>query len=202
MQEDKILTYWWRHGETDWNVERRWQGHSDIPLNALGRKQAIELGDSLINEKIEFIFTSDLVRASETANTVAKKLGLSVLPLIELREGHYGRAEGLKPAEIRAKFGVKLLEDWRSSHESTWDISFAGGETKRQIVARVLSKVESQLSELPFKSVGISTHGGVLRKVLHFVEPALKLPSPIPNCGYFVLEFSRSNRTWSILKTS
>ena len=67
-----------RHGETDWNVAGRWQGHTDVPLNATGRAQALALAERLRNEGIAAVATSDLSRARHTAEIVAGALGVPV----------------------------------------------------------------------------------------------------------------------------
>jgi broad specificity phosphatase PhoE len=67
-----------RHGETEWNREERYQGHADPPLNATGRAQAEELANSLVEEQVEAIYSSDLRRAAETAEIVGARLGLTV----------------------------------------------------------------------------------------------------------------------------
>src|ERR1041384_7698678 len=80
-----------RHGETEWNAIGRLQGHTDIPLNARGREQAIAIARDLANEGIGAVITSDLARARETGAIVCEQLGLApprVLPL--LRERAFG----------------------------------------------------------------------------------------------------------------
>ena len=196
---DLVKTYWWRHGETEWNAQKKWQGHSDIPLNEKGRIQAVSLAELLKDVPLEFIISSDLNRAFHTAKTVAESMGLEILTHEALREGHFGRAEGLTLDQIRSKFGVKLLEEWRSNDERFLDIRFAGGETKREIVTRVKAQVEELLLQYPFKSVGISTHGGVLRKVLYSIDSEIKLPSPIPNCSCFEIHYDKNLMKWQFI---
>ena len=80
-----------RHGETDWNRIGRWQGQADPPLNEMGRRQAAELAERLVGQGISAIHTSDLLRASETAQVVAERLGLTVEEDLGLREIDVGR---------------------------------------------------------------------------------------------------------------
>src|SRR4029079_3482461 len=93
-----------RHGETDWNVERRVQGHSDTPLNDTGRGQARALAEELAGEPIDAVYSSDLVRAHETARLVAEQRGLDVTAIRDLREKHFGTWEGLTDVEIHDRF--------------------------------------------------------------------------------------------------
>lgn len=195
-----IKTYWWRHGQTDWNLQRKWQGHTDIPLNETGMSQAQQLSAFFQNIPLDCIFSSDLKRAFKTAQFVSQVTEVEVVSVPGLREGHYGRAEGLTADEIRAKFGAALMEKWRSSDPSTFDMDFVGGETKRQIYTRVMDAVHEQLLSSPFRKVGISTHGGVLRKVVNVIDGAYKLPSPIPNCSVIEMDFHPQERKWSIVE--
>ncbi len=90
-----------RHGETDWNRERRWQGHADPPLNELGRAQARRLAEALAGEQLEAIYASDLRRAHETAEIVGARLGLPVTSDPDLREIDVGSWSGLTPRGAR-----------------------------------------------------------------------------------------------------
>src|SRR5579871_2475081 len=93
-----------RHGETDWNSERRWQGHADRPLNDTGRAQAAELAESLDGTAIAAIYSSDLARARETAEIVAARLGLTVVLDPGLREVDVGDWSGVRHDEVAARF--------------------------------------------------------------------------------------------------
>ena len=100
-----------RHGVTDWNQARRMQGQTDIPLNAEGERQAQALGERLKNEPLHWdaIYSSDLIRASTTAEYIRIALGLKEVrtnPL--LRERKFGAAEGLTPEERQEKFGSAI----------------------------------------------------------------------------------------------
>ena len=87
-----------RHGETDWNAERRWQGHADVPLNERGRKQAQRLADSFPGDAVDAIYASDLARARETAEILGARLGR----LIRMTEPD-------TPYAIRTAAGVRAM---------------------------------------------------------------------------------------------
>src|SRR5581483_11305534 len=91
-----------RHGETDWNAERRWQGHADVPLNARGREQARALAEELAGESIDAIYSSDLSRAQDTADIVGARLDVPVVVDPDLREIDVGPVEGLTAEESAA----------------------------------------------------------------------------------------------------
>ena len=93
-----------RHGETDWNVARRIQGHTDIPLNHTGLEQARLLAQSLADEQFDAIYSSDLGRARQTAEAVAHRLHQTVRLDPLLRERHYGEFQALTYDEARARF--------------------------------------------------------------------------------------------------
>ena len=89
-----------RHGDTELNSARRFQGHSDVELSAAGYRQVESLRDRLVNEKIDAIYSSDLRRALVTAETIASKHQLDVMACPELREINYGKLERLTFDEI------------------------------------------------------------------------------------------------------
>ncbi len=94
----------WRHGQTTWNAERRFQGQHDVPLNPLGRAQAQRAARHLAGLEPSQIWSSDLVRASATAEFLAALTGLPVQLDKDLRERHGGAWEGLTTDEIRERY--------------------------------------------------------------------------------------------------
>jgi glucosyl-3-phosphoglycerate phosphatase len=97
----------WRHGQTTWNAERRFQGQSDIPLDQTGLAQAERAARLLAGLRPDLIVSSDLIRASATAAPLARLTGLEVTLDKDLRERHGGRWEGLTDGEIRARYPVE-----------------------------------------------------------------------------------------------
>src|SRR5262245_42161594 len=99
------IFYLIRHGETDWNQSGRWQGHADVPLNALGRAQAQRLAERLRRERdpLDAIYSSDLLRAWETAQALAAAVGHAPQPLPALREIDVGSWSGLTRVEVMAR---------------------------------------------------------------------------------------------------
>lgn len=173
-----------RHGETDWNAAGRWQGHTDVPLNATGRAQARALAERLRREGIAAIATSDLTRARATAEIVAQVLGLEVgLVDRDLREQRFGRFEGLTAGECARRFP----EEW-ARYAAEPVLGPPGGETRAALIERLLPAVHRAAERLAPPPL-IVTHGGPMRALVagilaaRGVAPAGALRGPIPNGG-------------------
>jgi broad specificity phosphatase PhoE len=162
-----------RHGETDWNLERRWQGHSDRPLNQTGLAQAEELAEQLAGEPIAAVYSSDLLRAHETARVVAARLGLDVVAVPGLREREFGSWEGLRDVEVEHRFpGAHGPPD---------------GETRQEMLRRVLESLEAIAAAHDGETVLVVCHGGPIRAaLLHHAHP--RSEERAANCSVFDLE--------------
>jgi len=143
-----------RHGETDWNRERRVQGHTARPLTDEGRGQALALADELAGEPIDAVYSSDLVRAHETARIVAERLGLDVVVLPQLRERDFGTWEGLTDDEI--------LERFPQARNGPW----GDAESREEMLERVREALGRISDAHPDGRVLVITHGGPVRALL------------------------------------
>lgn len=156
-----------RHGETDWNRERRIQGSSDIPLNDTGREQARATGTLLASRRWTALVASPLSRAAETARLIGEHVGLGE-PELEprLAERDYGAAEGLTGAEIDVKFpdGAEV----------------PGRESREAVADRVIAALHDLAARHPGEAVIVVAHGGVIRSVLESVAPG-RHREPITN---------------------
>lgn len=149
-----------RHGETDWNRERRVQGHADRPLNEAGLEQARELAELLAGEKFGAVFSSDLARASETAAIVAHTHGLEVVFDTDLREKHFGSWEGLTDLEIAERFPEAVPGGW------------GDGETSEAVAERAVAAIDRIRALHPAGTVLVVSHGGTIRAILsHLAVP-------------------------------
>jgi broad specificity phosphatase PhoE len=148
-----------RHGESDWNVEKRFQGHSDRPLTERGRKQAHALADLVASEKIDAVYTSPLGRARETAEIVAARAGLEPEALPELREVDTGSWSGLSRADVEARFPEGFTR-WRAGR-SGWE----DGETYEEMAQRVICALRTIAENHPDGRVLIISHGGPIRAI-------------------------------------
>lgn len=153
-----------RHGQTDWNLDRRIQGSTDIPLNETGREDARSAATLLAEGTHHAIYASPLVRAQETAQIIASELGLAApAAAYDMREREFGDGEGLLVDEYLAMYG-----DWNGAP--------ARSESLQQVCERALSALntiarESRRRSAPAaESVIVVTHGGVIRSLLHHVS--------------------------------
>jgi alpha-ribazole phosphatase len=144
-----------RHGETDWNIEGRWQGQADVPLNERGREQALRIAQALSREKIAAVYSSDLCRARETAQVLAACLGQSVRLDRRLREIHQGEWQGLLVSEIEEKYAV----EFQQRQTNPMSVAPPGGETARQVMERVRQAIEEIVRRHPEESVAVVSHG-------------------------------------------
>lgn len=149
-----------RHGQTDWNVENRFQGHTDIPLNAVGRAQVARAASILGTQDIDHIIASDLQRAFDTAAAVAAVKKLAVVADPQLRETHCGSWEGRTGPDIEATDGVNLAR-WFAGE----DIQAGGdGERRSDVVARMINAIDAGLSQCANgRTLLVVTHGGAAR---------------------------------------
>lgn len=186
----KKWLFLFRHGETDYNKQHRFQGHLDIPLNQEGREQAKRLTQPLRWLECEEILSSDLSRAFETAQIAGSPLGLPIFKTPGLREAFLGDAQGLTSSELEAQFGETLVNRWRSPYRSDADVSYPGGETGSQVLERVLDSIQIHLKETPASRIGIATHGGVIRRVVRSLIGESAGMIPIPNGILYTLSWN------------
>jgi len=150
-----------RHGETDWNAERRFQGHADRPLNARGRAQAEALAERLAPASLAAVYASDLARARETAEIVARRHGLPVVTRPDLKEVDVGSWSGLTTDEARTRH-PEAFSRWRDEGQPGW----ADGETYEEMRARALRAVLEIGSGHAGETVLVVAHGGTIRALL------------------------------------
>lgn len=147
-----------RHGETDWNVERRIQGHTDIPLNETGLTQADAIGERFLGERIDVLISSDLGRAMQTANPIAKACGLPVVRDARLRERRLGVLQGKSIDEAR-ELTPNAYEVFRSR---ITDAALDGGESLAEFAQRVTETLMDLARVHRNKRIVAVTHGGVV----------------------------------------
>ena len=164
MSETEIILI--RHGETEWNLTGRWQGHADSALSARGVAQAEALGERMKSEAVDHVYVSDLKRALHTSQLVGLPSKWQPRPMPALRERDLGVLEGLTTDEMRQK----QPDAFRSFMQEGPDYQPPGGESFQQFFNRCSLAMETLASKHPGQKIAAVTHGGVLgavfRKVL------------------------------------
>lgn len=159
-----------RHGETDWNLNMRIQGTTDIPLNETGRGQARDAAARLDSESWDRLVTSDLSRAVETGEIIAERIGLaSPVSFAGLRERSYGEAEGMNGDELVATFGGMA--------------NVPSIERRSAVAERAVAVLVDLARDYPDDSVLVVAHGGVISALVRYVT-AREWPFPqerVPN---------------------
>lgn len=171
-----------RHGETDWNVAKRIQGQIDTPLNETGRAQALAMAFNAAHHDFSAIYSSDLVRALDTAKRVAERHGLEVHTLPQFRERHFGVFQ-----EKTAEEGLQLYpaaDAWYTARDEFYD--FATGESLLQFAGRVKSAVNKLATQHRNQTIAVVSHAGVL-EIIYRTATGRPLHTPrdfvIPNCA-------------------
>jgi 2,3-bisphosphoglycerate-dependent phosphoglycerate mutase len=196
---DRVF-YIFRHGETDWNKERRTQGHTNTPLNENGLRQADELALKLRTFPLEVIYSSDLDRAQMTGKAVSDQKQIPLIIDSRLREMSYGKIEGMLFAEAVELFGdeFKKLQSFKRAHDH---VKFPEGETRHDSRIRFQSLIYDIIEKTDFSHIGISTHGGAIRNFLHYYLDEDYPILPIPNCVVYRCTYNVSTKKFLVETT-
>lgn len=158
-----------RHGETDWNVQKRYQGKTDIPLNENGRKQARQLASFLQDRPISAIYSSPLQRAKQTAEILKGKHPHPIIEFDHLMETGYGQFEGFTFDEVREKFADHLAIAEKLDHHERLKFRFVEGhESLEETALRASSCLQNIAMRHLGEEVIIVTHGGVIRSLIFY----------------------------------
>ena len=170
-----------RHGETDWNIEGRWQGQADVSLNKRGREQAVQTARALAGMKFSAIYSSDLSRARETAEALASVTNLEVQFDVRLREIYQGEWQGLLVSEIQ----VRYPEKFQQRMTKPMSVVPPGGETALQVMERVVTALEEIRQGHSNETVAVVSHGFTIACLLtHYRNlPIEKVWSLMPENG-------------------
>lgn len=162
-----------RHGQTDWNIEKRLQGHSDIPLNEKGIEQALALSEILKEEKLEAIFSSDLQRALRTANEIAKWHNLPVQIDADFRERSYGIFEGLSREEIKTRYPESHAAWYAADPDHVFPPGKQEAESMRVFHNRAINAIYKIAKPYTGKKIALIAHFGI-------VEAAFRVAQKMP----------------------
>lgn len=188
----------WRHGQTSWNLEGRFQGSTDIPLTETGRAQARRAARLLAALRPDAIIASDLQRAADTAAELAAVTGLPFDRHEGLRETYAGVWQGLTNAEIQQKYG----EDY-SAWKRGEPVRRGGGELETEVADRAVPVILEAVEKLPEDgTLVVVSHGGAIRTSLGRLlglEPFhWESLGGLSNCCWSVL--GRGVRGWRLLE--
>lgn len=166
-----ITAYLVRHGETQFNVERITQGHSDSPLTEEGINQAKMLGERLRDVNFDVVFSSDSPRAVRTAELIIANPDVHVSTTELLRERKYGKFEG-KPSKLFMEANKELIEiEQAATREVRWSIKFADDiESDEEINNRLVTFLKAVAKTHEGKTVLAVTHGGIMRAFLNYLN--------------------------------
>lgn len=179
----------WRHGQTEWNAAGRFQGQTDIGLDATGRAQAARAAPMLARLEPSLIVSSDLSRAHDTALALADVTGIPVRVDPDLRETNGGSFQGLTGPEIEASFPA----DWASwASGDPHHRNPGGGESRADVAARMLAAVIRAADEAEGGLAVLATHGGAARLAV-----AQLIGLPLDRVGSLGVI---SNTAWTILE--
>ncbi|MBX2923490.1 MAG: 2,3-bisphosphoglycerate-dependent phosphoglycerate mutase [Chitinophagaceae bacterium] len=160
-----------RHGQSQWNLENRFTGDTDVELTKLGRDEAHAAGKKLKNIVFDTAFTSLLTRAVETLRIILEEIDQVRIPVIRnsaLNERSYGELQGLNKAEMADKYGAEQIEAWRRGFE----IKPPGGESLKETAERVIPFYQHEMEPLLVadKNVLVVAHGNSLRALMMYLE--------------------------------
>jgi len=182
-----------RHGQTNWNEERRAQGQSDSKLTKIGKEQAVALGKKIKQIKFDKIFCSSSLRTRQTAELVFPKTELEIEYLDSLREIFLGPWEGKLYKDIEVENPESHNHFWKEPHL----FKLTGAENFYQLQKRAIKVVDSILEKFESKKVVIVSHGALIKALLCFAErkPIKELWSPphMHNCAHSIIFYCGKN---------
>lgn len=158
-----------RHGETQWNVEKKVQGHADIELNDKGKAQAQDLGSVLQDIHFDAVFSSDLLRAKQTAEIALLQKNITIQTTQALRERYFGRLQGKNWAKKDAELQLLWGKISRLTDEERTKYDLVGVENDENIINRFIPFLREIAVAYTGKTVLVVTHNGVMRLLVHHV---------------------------------
>lgn len=186
MKKTYCTIYLTRHGETDWNEKKLVQGHTNIPLNKKGERQAKLLAGVLKNIDFSAVYSSDLLRAKNSAEIIILGKNLKVHTTHALRERFFGRFEGRYLEELRKALGETMIVPKKTQER----LKLNDVENDVDVNSRLIPFMKKIATTYLGKNVLMVTHGGLLRAFLSYVgyEVPKYSEKPLKNTGYLIIE--------------
>ena len=178
-----------RHGETDWNMEKRYQGQEDPPLNWRGRDQARRLAEALSVVPLDVLYSSPLARARETAEILKEQFGVPLHFEARLKEIHLGEWGGKLSAEVAEQDPDRHLR-WETD---AWSVTPPGGESLFQVRDRVHAAADEIVRRHAGKTIGLVAHRiplGLLKVRYGNLDSSLLRKLYLPNAGWEKVELA------------
>lgn len=173
-----------RHGSTAWNKEGRIQGHTDNPLDEEGLQQAAAIAERLSGEQWDYIYSSDLLRAVQTAEVISKRLGIPIAGQVPgVREMNGGLIEGTTEDERVQRWG----SGWKSM-----DMGLESDESGQQRGSRAIEEIAARH---PGKRILLVSHGAILRSSLRKLVPGLDVGELLKNTS--ITHIVKDNSGWT-----
>ncbi|QQG44609.1 MAG: histidine phosphatase family protein [Candidatus Roizmanbacteria bacterium] len=193
MKGNQLTTFYIvRHGQTEWNVLHKIQGHLDSPLTKQGKQEAKQTAQKLKDVHFDAVYSSDLLRAKHTAKIIALEKKLEVMTSKALRERTFGEHDGSMGNEYTEKT-KHLLEKYKKlATDQKWKFKFAKGyESDEGLVIRFITFLREIAIAYQGKTILIVTHGGNIRTFLTklgYAEHGKLTPGTFKNAGYIIIE--------------
>ncbi|MBF0280598.1 MAG: histidine phosphatase family protein [SAR324 cluster bacterium] len=170
---EKTTLIFVRHGETEWNVQGKWQGHLDSPLTEKGLKQTFAMGQRFRNIHCDQLYSSDLSRAYQTAKPISEVTGQHIITSPDLREKNLGIFEGLTNETMKLRYP----EEYEQFHKFNPDFAVPGSESIQEFYDRSVATIRNLAEKHLHQTTVMVTHGGFLANLFRFI---FNLPIEIP----------------------
>lgn len=164
--DNKTKIYLVRHGQTEWNVKHKFQGHQDSPLTDMGIKQAQWLEEAIRNEQIDMIYSSSSLRARRTAEIIRGTREIDIIESDDLREINLGIWEGRTQDEVKELY----LEAFNDFWDNPEKFKVENSETFRQVSDRAINMMRQTVNDNQGKSILIVTHTVVVKLIMAYFE--------------------------------
>lgn len=183
-----------RHGQTDWNVEGRYQGQADPPLNANGIEQAEALARLLMDTAIEVLYSSPLKRALQTAEILSRILKVPVIRDPRLMEINQGEWETRLRSDIERSYPERFYA-WQ---KKPWEVTPPGGENLSEVQGRVYSAIDEILREQEYTCIGLVTHRipiALIKMRYQRLDPDIVRTIDLPNTYWEIIHIPENRST-------
>lgn len=177
-----------RHGETDWNRNKRFQGHQDIPLNQTGEAQALLLADELREVEFNAVYSSPLLRAFHTAKHLSQEVNVDH----RLKEISYGIYDGKHWDELADQIEQRNLLDKMGKWLYKFDVS---AESHSEVYARAKPCLDDLVERHPGEKIAIVSHGGLMKSIISKIEDVETHQIEVDNTGYVILKVTKTQYT-------